>query len=98
MLLNLFIIIQTFYLYDAQPIFGNQFSGRPIVPFVYYRIQGTPSEQFLRTEETPKERVKRILQQYPVIDGHNDVAFTLKKLYNNDVSKFEFDADLTGSF
>eukprot|EP00088_Acartia_fossae_P017857 TRINITY_DN2022_c2_g1_i2.p1 TRINITY_DN2022_c2_g1~~TRINITY_DN2022_c2_g1_i2.p1 ORF type:complete len:435 (-),score=105.53 TRINITY_DN2022_c2_g1_i2:983-2161(-) len=46
-------------------------------------------------KEKVRDRVRRVLKKYPVIDGHNDVPFTLKKMYDNDVTKFDFSANLT---
>jgi len=41
------------------------------------------------------DRVNRLLTDFPVIDGHNDFAMGVRRLLRNDVSKLNFDEDLT---
>ena len=46
----------------------------------------------------PKEimdKVHKLLEKYPIIDGHNDLPFSIRLRYNNDVWKFPFDKNLT---
>jgi len=45
--------------------------------------------------ETTRKRVERILAEFPVIDGHNDFPMGLRQLLRNDISKLDFDTDLT---
>lgn len=40
-------------------------------------------------------RVHRVLAANPVIDGHNDFPMGVRDIFNNDVSKVNFDHDLT---
>ena len=44
---------------------------------------------------TTRRRVARVLAEFPVIDGHNDFPMGLRQLLRNDVSKLDFDTDLT---
>jgi len=39
--------------------------------------------------------VERVLAEFPVIDGHNDFPMGLRQLLRNDISKLDFDTDLT---
>jgi len=41
------------------------------------------------------QRVQRVLTDNPVIDGHNDFPMGVRLLLNNDVSRLNFDHDLT---
>ncbi|XP_072321457.1 dipeptidase 2 [Eucyclogobius newberryi] len=36
-----------------------------------------------------EEKVRVLMSQYPLIDGHNDLALQLRKLYNNNVNKID---------
>ena len=45
--------------------------------------------------ESTRERVARVLAEFPVIDGHNDFPMGLRQLLRNDISKLDFDSDLT---
>ena len=45
--------------------------------------------------ETTRKRVARVLAEFPVIDGHNDFPMGLRQLLRNDISKLDFDTDLT---
>ena len=45
--------------------------------------------------ETTRQRVERVLAEFPVIDGHNDFPMGLRQLLRNDISKLDFDTDLT---
>lgn len=42
-----------------------------------------------------QERVDRVLSNHPIIDGHNDFPMGVRDVLNNDVSKLNFDHDLT---
>eukprot|EP00093_Oithona_nana_P014265 14265.XXX_825187_822227_1 [CDS] Oithona nana genome sequencing. len=42
------------------------------------------------------EAAVQILQEFPVIDGHNDFPLAIRELYNNDVTKFDFNSHLSG--
>ena len=42
-----------------------------------------------------RNRVARVLAEYPVIDGHNDFPMGIRSLLRNDISKLEFQQDLT---
>ncbi|XP_020797294.1 dipeptidase 2 [Boleophthalmus pectinirostris] len=37
-----------------------------------------------------EDRVRDLMSRYPLIDGHNDLALQLRKLYNNQVNKINF--------
>ena len=41
------------------------------------------------------ERVYRVLGDHPVVDGHNDFPMGIRELLRNDISKLDFDSDLT---
>merc|ERR550519_504840 len=41
------------------------------------------------------ERVRRILEVVPLVDGHNDFAMGIRSLLDNDVDKLHMDHDLT---
>merc|ERR1719402_1450474 len=45
--------------------------------------------------ETTQARIERILTEFPVIDGHNDFPMGIRELLRNDISKLDFDSDLT---
>lgn len=45
-------------------------------------------------DESISARIERVLTAHPIIDGHNDVPFTLKKMFENDVSRFDFESNL----
>ena len=40
-------------------------------------------------------RVWKVLDQYPVIDGHNDFPMAIRDLFQNDIASVNFDHDLT---
>jgi len=42
-----------------------------------------------------QERVWRVLDQHPVIDGHNDFPMAIRDLFHNDIDGVNFDHDLT---
>jgi len=48
-----------------------------------------------RYSESTRKRVERVLAEFPVIDGHNDFPMGLRQLLRNDISKLDFDTDLT---
>ena len=45
--------------------------------------------------ETVEERVKRILSSNPLIDGHNDLAMSVRGLLQNNVDLLNLDQDLS---
>jgi len=45
--------------------------------------------------EVIRARVQRVLSRYPVIDGHNDLPFSIRNLLKNDVSQLDLQADLS---
>ena len=42
-----------------------------------------------------KSRVDKVLEDFPIFDGHNDLTSMLKNVLNNVVSSFNFSDDLT---
>jgi len=48
-----------------------------------------------RQETESMERVMRVLQNHPIIDGHNDFPMGVREVLNNDVAALNFDHDLT---
>ena len=40
-------------------------------------------------------RVWKVLDQFPVIDGHNDFPMAIRDLFQNDIASVNFDHDLT---
>ena len=42
-----------------------------------------------------RSRVDTVLQDNPVIDGHNDFPFTLHKLLENNLTGLDFNSDLS---
>merc|ERR1719383_1696544 len=45
--------------------------------------------------ELTRARVERVLQQHPVVDGHNDFPLSLRHGLKNDVDQLDFYADLS---
>ena len=45
--------------------------------------------------ETFEQRVANVLRATPLIDGHNDIPWTLRKRVNNRLDRIDLDADLT---
>jgi len=45
--------------------------------------------------ESTMDRVNRVLDQYPVIDGHNDFPMAIRDLVRNNISNVPFEKDLT---
>ncbi|ODM90881.1 Dipeptidase 1, partial [Orchesella cincta] len=43
---------------------------------------------------TSLEKAFRILKEYPVVDGHNDFAYNMRKLLQNQLSKLNFSSNL----
>merc|ERR1711872_492239 len=58
-------------------------------------LTGVNKESSGNFSSSTLDRVNRLLTDFPVIDGHNDFAMGVRRLPRNDVSKLNFDEDLT---
>jgi len=57
-----------------------------------------PATEQAEPKEPPNdayEAALQILEQYPVIDGHNDFPLTIRDIFNNDLEGWNFDSDLS---
>jgi len=57
-----------------------------------------PATEQAEPKEPPNdayEAALQILEQYPVIDGHNDFPLTIREIFNNDLEGWNFDSDLS---
>ena len=65
-------------------------------PFLFLLAAGAQAASLPdKYRETTRKRVERVLAEFPVIDGHNDFPMGLRQLLRNDISKLDFDTDLT---
>ncbi|TRY78475.1 hypothetical protein TCAL_06816 [Tigriopus californicus] len=65
---------------------------------VGFGVSAKPAVPMGRSELPPQssfERALSILEEAPVIDGHNDFAMTVRDLFQNDLSKFNFNSNLS---
>ena len=40
------------------------------------------------------EKVRQVLREVPLIDGHNDLPWNIRNFVHNQLAEFEFDTDL----
>ena len=65
------------------------------MPAIFLAWQLVAAPALGEAEPTPEERVARILKQTPLVDGHNDIPWAYRKRVKGQLSKLDFNSDLT---
>jgi membrane dipeptidase len=56
-------------------------------------VSGEP-EDSAETNRERLEKVRQVLSEVPLIDGHNDLPWNIRNFVHNQLAEFEFDTDL----